>query len=84
MSKKGHIVSIGILGDHRKNGVGTEMIQIVMKALNKRGCGEIYLEVRISNKLAVDLYKRLEFQNTSTYDNYYKDGEGAYLMSRTL
>lgn len=84
MGKKGHIVSIGILDEHRKKGLGTEMMQIVMKALKEGGCSEIYLEVRISNKSAIGLYDRLQFKNTTAYDNYYKDGERAFMMSRTL
>ncbi len=84
MGKKGHIVSIGILDEHRKKGLATEMMQIVMKALKESGCTETYLEVRISNKSAIGLYNRLEFKNTTVYDNYYKDGERAFMMSKTL
>ena len=84
LARKGHIVSIAILEGHRNFGVGRALIEESLKGMKERGCTETYLEVRVSNDPAVDLYKKLGFSIITTHQGYYRDGEGAYLMSRPL
>jgi ribosomal-protein-alanine N-acetyltransferase len=45
---------------------------------------EIYLEVRVSNTQAIEMYKRLRFEIKSRLRSYYRDGEDAYLMALEL
>ncbi len=45
---------------------------------------ECYLEVRVSNMTAVNLYRKLDFKITRTIRGYYADGESAYMMTRQL
>jgi len=45
---------------------------------------ECYLEVRVSNMTAVNLYRKLDFKITRTIRDYYADGESAYMMTRQL
>jgi ribosomal-protein-alanine N-acetyltransferase len=49
-----------------------------------RNCAEAFLEVRISNVMAIDLYKVLGFEIKSRMERYYNDGEIAYSMSLNL
>ena len=39
-----------------------------------------YLEVRVRNNVAINLYKKFGFETISTRKGYYKDGEDAYVM----
>ncbi len=82
--KKGHIVSIAVLEQHRSKGIGTILLQEAIKAMAMKKCSEAYLEVRVSNDGAISLYKRLGFTITSKIDFYYKDGEAAYVMTLPL
>lgn len=82
--KKGHIVSIAVLEQHRSKGIGTVLLQEAVKAMARKKCAEAYLEVRVSNLGAISLYKRLGFTITSKIDFYYKDGEAAYVMTLPL
>ena len=52
-----------------------------MKLYNAKLC---FLEVRVSNKAAVNLYKNLGFKVTRAIRSYYVDREDAYVMSREL
>jgi len=52
--------------------------------MQKYNAKECYLEVRISNKPAITLYKKLGFQTVKVIRHYYMDGEDAYLMARKL
>jgi len=84
LARKGHIISIATLEQHRGKGIGTNLVQRVMEEMRKGGCKEVFLEVRVTNEEAVSLYKKLSFLVNGTMQGYYKDGESAYLMAQTL
>ena len=84
ITKKGHVISIAVLPDFHRKGVGYSMIREVTKAMATYGAKECYLEVRESNMPAVRLYKKLGFEIARTIRNYYADGEDAYLMAMPL
>jgi ribosomal-protein-alanine N-acetyltransferase len=46
--------------------------------------GSCYLEVRVSNSNAINLYKQTGFEVERTMRGYYSDGEDAYTMSRKI
>jgi ribosomal-protein-alanine N-acetyltransferase len=79
--KKGHVVSVAVLNEHRKQGLGNALMIEGINGVIARNTDEIYLEVRISNTAAVRMYERLGFQIKSRLRTYYRDGEDAYLMA---
>ena len=79
--KKGHVVSIAVLHDYRKRGIGRVLVEESIKGVISKKCDEFYLEVRCSNTDAVRLYEKLGFTIRHRLGTYYKDGEDAYLMS---
>jgi [ribosomal protein S18]-alanine N-acetyltransferase len=84
LAKKGHIISIAVLEEHRGRGVGTRLMHQALDEVKKGSGKECYLEVRVTNQGAIDLYTRLGFKITSTLNSYYKDGESAYTMAASL
>ena len=82
--KKGHVVSVAVLESHRGKGVGAALITEGIKGIKDRKGDEIYLEVRVTNILAVKLYEKLGFIIKSKLKAYYRDGEDAYLMAKEL
>jgi len=82
--KKGHVVSVAVLEDHRNKGLGKAlMLEGINGSMHKKS-DEIYLEVRVSNTGAVKMYERLGFETKSRLRSYYRDGEDAYLMALEL
>ena len=79
--KKGHVVSVAILEEHRKKGLGAAIVEEAMKGAQEKRCDELYLEVRCSNNDAVRLYEKLGFSIRQRLKSYYRDGEDAFLMS---
>jgi len=79
--KKGHVVSVAVLNEHRNQGLGNALMVEGINGVIARKTDEIYLEVRISNTAAVRMYERLGFQIKSRLRTYYRDGEDAYLMA---
>lgn len=82
--KKGHIVSIAVMPDHRRKGIGQALVTKAMEGMHIYNAKQCFLEVRVSNMPAINLYKKLGFKITRTIHGYYSDGEDAYVMSRQL
>jgi ribosomal-protein-alanine N-acetyltransferase len=82
--KKGHIVSVAVMPKYRRRGVGEALVTKAIEGMRLYGAKQCYLEVRLTNEAAVNLYKKLGFQVTRTIHGYYADGENAYVMSRKL
>jgi ribosomal-protein-alanine N-acetyltransferase len=82
--KKGHIVSIAVLPEHRRKGIGAALVTQGMEGMRAYSAKQCYLEVRVTNEEAIALYKKLGFEITRTVHGYYADGEDAFVMSRDL
>ena len=83
--KKGHIVSIAVLPEHRHKGIGEAIIKQAMQNMQTiYKAKQCYLEVRITNEPAIGMYKKLGFEVTRTIKGYYADGEDAYVMTKKL
>jgi len=84
LKKKGHLISIAVLPEYQRRGIGYALMQEVMQAMLLYEATEIFLEVRVSNTAAVNLYKKMGFRISQTERNYYANGEDAYTMSLKL
>jgi len=82
--KKGHVVSVAVIPEHRNKGLGKALIQEGISGMASKKCDEVYLEVRVSNESAVKLYEQLGFIIKTKIRGYYRDGEDAYLMALEL
>jgi len=82
--KKGHVISIAVLPEYQRHGVGYALMQEAMQSMLLYNAKECFLEVRTSNTPAVKLYKKMEFEIRRTLPVYYTDGEDAYVMARKL
>ncbi|MCS7120643.1 MAG: ribosomal protein S18-alanine N-acetyltransferase [Nitrososphaerota archaeon] len=85
LTKKGHIISIAVLPAYRRRGIGQALIKEALRAMiqyyKAKSC---YLEVRVTNTSAVNLYKKMGFEIERVIRGYYSDGEDAYIMSENL
>ena len=82
--KKGHIVSVAVLPEHRRKGIGQTLVIQAMEGMRKYNAKQCYLEVRVTNQEAVTLYKKLGFDVARTIHGYYADGEDAFVMNVKL
>jgi len=81
----GHVISICVDPQHRRKGIGRRLMQEVEKALIELfGVKSIRLEVRVSNTAAINLYKSLGYRIVKKLQNYYPDGEDAYVMYKSV
>jgi ribosomal-protein-alanine N-acetyltransferase len=82
--KKGHIVSVAVMPEHRRKGIGQALIVEALNGMCSYGAKQCFLEVRVTNDPAINLYKKLGFKITRTIHGYYADGEDAYVMSKEI
>ncbi|MEM4576740.1 MAG: ribosomal protein S18-alanine N-acetyltransferase [Candidatus Nezhaarchaeales archaeon] len=80
LSEKGHVISIAVMPYARRRGIGEKLLRKAIDVIRKRGIKEVYLEVRVSNVPAINLYHKLGFKVVRRVSKYYADGEDAYVM----
>jgi [ribosomal protein S18]-alanine N-acetyltransferase len=67
------IENVVVAAQHRRRGVGRELVtKVIEAAQNERACA-ILLEVRESNTAARQLYAQLGFAEDGRRSNYYRD-----------
>jgi ribosomal-protein-alanine N-acetyltransferase len=84
LHKRGHIVSVAVMPESRRKGVGEALVVKAMEGMRVYGAKHCFLEVRVTNEDAIRLYKKLGLEVTRTIRGYYADGEDAYVMSKKL
>ena len=67
-AQDGHIISIAVHPQDRRKGIGTQLLQRVMKTPHLK---KVWAEVRRSNQGAQAFYAKLGFQITGSIPNYY-------------
>ncbi|MFX0151138.1 MAG: ribosomal protein S18-alanine N-acetyltransferase [Candidatus Hodarchaeota archaeon] len=83
-AKKGHTVSIAIIPEYRRKGIAKRLLKESINAMIEQGANELFLEVRVSNEAAVNLYQSLGYKILKEIRHYYRDFEGAYLMAQKV
>jgi ribosomal-protein-alanine N-acetyltransferase len=78
------ILSLAVAPGHRRRGVATRLMHGAFDVLRERGFDAVGLEVRVSNNAAGSLYDDLGFVPVGIEEEYYDDGEDAYLMEKKL
>ncbi|MFP3161083.1 MAG: ribosomal protein S18-alanine N-acetyltransferase [Vulcanisaeta sp.] len=77
---RGHVISVGVLGEYRRRGIGSELMSRSICSMVNDGADYVILEVRVSNTPAITLYRKLGFEVRDLLRAYYSDGEDGYLM----
>jgi [ribosomal protein S18]-alanine N-acetyltransferase len=77
------VLTIGVSEDRWGHGIGTELMTGLLAEARRRGCAEVYLEVRVDNERAQRLYRQLGFAQVGLRRGYYQpSGADALVMRR--
>ena len=79
-SDEAHISTLAIHPDWRGKGLGELLLLSSVEHALRLGGSAVTLEVRASNQVAQNLYRKYGFQFTRIHRGYYRDGEDAWLM----
>jgi ribosomal-protein-alanine N-acetyltransferase len=80
----GIIISIAVKKDLRGKGIGRKLTEKLLENFKKEGISVVFLHVREENKEAINFYRALGFKIRELVENYYSNGENAYLMEKNL
>jgi ribosomal-protein-alanine N-acetyltransferase len=82
---EGWVQNIGVAASHQGRGLGTVLLEELLPEAKRRGCGEVWLEVRTDNIGAQRLYHRHGFESVGIRRGYYQPGgHDALIMRKVL
>ncbi len=82
--KTGHIVTIDVVGNVRRAGVGSRLISAAEERLRAAQIESVYLETMVSNLAGVEFYKRHGYAIIRTEEGYYPNGADAFVFAKEL
>jgi [ribosomal protein S18]-alanine N-acetyltransferase len=80
----GYIVTIDVLREWRRRGVGTLLLEEVERHMQASGVREVSLETATVNEAGIAFWKRHGYRNRGVRESYYPGGRDAYSMVKTL
>lgn len=69
--KYGRILTLDILPEARRAGLGTRLMLACEERLRSLGCGAVYLETAVNNEFALRLYRKLGYEVLDVLPEYY-------------
>jgi len=82
-----YIMTLGTLAPYRRFGIGTVMLEHVLKICEKDGnFNNVFLHVQVNNEGAIKFYEKFGFEIVEQKQNYYKRIEpaDAYVLQKTF
>ena len=80
----GHIITIDVIAEARRTGVGSLLIAAAEERLRDSGSRAIGLETAVDNLSALTFYKKHGYSVVSTWPRYYTNGVDALVMKKDL
>ena len=79
------VLTVGVAQDRWGEGIGAALLENLLTEAARRGCTEVFLEVRTDNDRAQRLYRRHGFDSVGIRRGYYQpSGTDALVMRRKI
>jgi ribosomal protein S18 acetylase RimI-like enzyme len=82
--KIGHIITIDVIAESRRSGVGSHLLDAAEERLRRSGVTEVALETPVNNVAAIRFYKTKGYFVEKTVPGYYSNRLDAFLMRKDL
>jgi ribosomal-protein-alanine N-acetyltransferase len=82
--RRATVVTLDVRASHRRSGFGTQLLIRAEEILVNHGVETYDLQVDVTNRGAINFYKKHGFKTVRTLKNYYANGNDAYLMMKEL
>ena len=80
----GHVITIDIAIKHRRKRIGTRLLNGLERKFVRKGVETCYLEVRIDNVVARELYRRQGYKETKQLKYYYPKRTNGVRLKKKL
>ncbi|MCX7835007.1 MAG: ribosomal protein S18-alanine N-acetyltransferase [bacterium] len=77
---EGELLNLAVSKPYRKRNLGRAILNEFLNRCWKLGANKVYLEVRVKNTAAIQLYRSAGFIIEGRRNKYYQDGEDAFIM----
>ncbi len=81
---EGHITNVAVHSDYRGQKIGDKLVSEMVKLCKSEGLVSMTLEVRRSNTVAQNLYRKYGFKMAGVRKEYYSNREDAIIMWNDL
>lgn len=75
------VATVGVLPEYRGRGIGAALL---IESERQARMAFMRLNVRVSNRNAIHLYRSLGYQDAGMWPGYYQDGEDALVMEKRV
>ncbi len=82
--KSGHIITIDVVAEARRTGVGSALLRAAEERLLRAGAGAVALETPVNNEAAIRFYKQKGYFVEKTAAGYYSGQLDALVMTKEL
>jgi ribosomal-protein-alanine acetyltransferase len=79
-----HLFLLAVQAEYRRTGIGRSMMQWLEKSCRTAGIQAVKLEVRASNRVAIQFYRSLGYRFLGKVAGYYDQRESAAVMARSM
>ena len=80
----GQIITIDVLPDARRSGLGSRLLDAAEEELKQKGCTYVSLETAVDNVAAMRFYSKHGYVGLKILPDYYLDSIDALLMGKKL
>ena len=80
----GHIITIDVLPETRRSGLGSKLLTAVEQRLRQVPCHAVVLETAVDNASALAFYKRHKYSVVKVVPRYYSTGVDAFVLEKPL
>lgn len=79
------IANIAVDKEYRKRGIAQRIMEWIFEQAREQNCKNVTLDVRVSNSVALTLYRKFGFEQIGRRKNYYRyPVEDAIIMEKKL
>lgn len=79
-----YLESLAVKKDIRNKGIGTRLLQEIIKQSKKFGARRIFVDMDINNEKVIDFYMKNDFVKAGTIKDFSEEGKTALILSKNL
>src|SRR5882724_11952165 len=80
----GHVITIDVLPNARRLGIGSKLLAAAEDRLRQLKCHTVSLETAVDNSSALTFYKHHQYFTVRTIPRYYSNGVDALVLQKDL